>query len=198
MKLAKNFYLRDDVVQISRELLGKAVYTCINGQVTSGIIVETEAYCGRNDRACHAFGKRTPRTEIMYAEGGVAYIYLCYGIYHLLNIVTNKKQLADAVLIRAIQPVDGIEYMLTRRGFDALNYKLTAGPGVLSIALGITTQHYGEDLSGKSIWLEDHQQVIVDDDILCSPRVGVGYAGEDAIRPWRFRIKNNPWCSKAK
>jgi DNA-3-methyladenine glycosylase len=198
MKLPRDFYTRNDVVQIARELLGKKLCTHINGRLTSGMIVETEAYRGWGDKACHASeNRKTPRTEIFYREGGVAYVYLCYGIHHLFNIITNEKDKADAVLIRAVQPLDGIDHMLQRRNFSALKFNLTAGPGALSQALGITTRHYGTDLLGNVIWLEEYEHV-AGSDIICRPRVGVSYAGADALLPWRFSIKNNEWVSKAK
>lgn len=195
--LPYSFYRHDNVVQISRDLIGKVLCTNIEGSVlTSGIITETEAYRGRDDKACHAHGKRTERTEVMYHNGGKAYVYLCYGIHHLFNIVTNVEGLADAVLIRAIQPLDGIDAMLERRGKDTLSPELTAGPGRLSQALGITTDYYGADLTSKnSIWIEDHGQTVSDDQIESSPRVGVDYAGEDAKRLWRFFLKDSKWVS---
>lgn len=195
-KLNCDFYQREDVVQISRELIGKVLCTNINGSsLTSGIITETEAYCGRNDKACHAHGKRTERTEIMYHTGGTAYVYLCYGIHHLFNIVTNREGQADAILVRAIKPVDGIERMLERRKADTLSPKLTAGPGRVSQALGITTDYYGADLTGNTIWIEDRGHSIPEKEIECSPRIGVDYAGEDARRPWRFYVKESKWVS---
>jgi DNA-3-methyladenine glycosylase len=199
MKLPQSFYTRSEVVQISQELLGKYLFTQFENEICAGMIVETEAYCGATDRACHAYAnRRTNRTEIMFAEGGVAYVYLCYGIHHLFNVVTNQKDQADAVLIRAIEPVIGEETMLKRRSFKQKKYHLTAGPGALSAALGIQTSHYGTDLQGDSIWIEDKGIEIEASKIIASPRVGVGYAGEDALLPWRFRIQDNPWCSKAK
>lgn len=198
-KLEAPFYQRDDVVKISRELLGKQLCTNIDGFYTSGMIVETEAYNGRNDKACHAhLNRRTKRTEIMYAPGGVAYVYLCYGIHYLFNIITNQKDLADAVLVRAIEPRDGLEVMLQRRKMEKIAPKITAGPGTVSQALGINKSHYGESLSGQSIWLEDRQVKIADSEIIASPRVGVAYAEEDALLPWRFRVKGNTYTSKAK
>jgi len=198
MKLSKDFYLRNNVVEVAHNLLGKKLITKINGKLTSGIIVETEAYRGWGDKACHANeNRRTPRTEIFYKEGGVAYVYLCYGIHHLFNIITNEKDKADAVLIRAVQPVEGIKVMMNRRNFSEVKHHLTAGPGALSQALGITTQHYGTDLQGKKIWLEEFEN-FSGKEIIARPRVGVGYAQEDALLPWRFSIKNNPWVSKAK
>lgn len=196
-KLARTFYTRPDVVQISRELLGKYLVTRLEGKVSAGMIVETEAYSGRNDKACHSnMGRRTPRTEIMYQQGGRSYVYLTYGIHHLFNIVTNKEGLADAVLIRAIEPEEGIEDMLRRRGMEKVEKKLSAGPGVLSQALGIGLQHYGEPLSGNTIWIEDRGVHIREENVEARPRVGIAYAGEDALLPWRFSIRNNKWVSK--
>lgn len=198
-KLPREFYTRPDVVHIGKELLGKYLFTYIDGVLTGGKIVETEAYCGENDLACHAhLGRRTTRTEIMYHEGGVAYVYLIYGIYALFNIITNVAGKADAVLIRAIEPTEGIPEMLLRRNQTKISAKLTAGPGLLTISLGIKTAHYATDLTGNSIWLEDQGINVPADQIIASPRVGVAYAGEDAFLPWRFRIRNNPWTSPAK
>lgn len=197
MKLPKEFYTRPDVVQIAQELLGKHIYTTIDGMLTGGMIVETEAYSGENDRACHAhLGRRTNRTEIMYHEGGVAYVYLVYGIYNLFNIITNTKGKADAVLIRAIQPEIGTEEMLLRRNMPTIKPKLTAGPGVMSIALGINRKHYGENLTGNTIWLEDKGITIPEENIMTVPRVGIDYAGDDALLPWRFYIKGSKWVSR--
>lgn len=196
-KLPRNFYEREDVVQISRELIGKVLCTKIDGKMTSGMIVESEAYHGRIDAACHAYPDvRTTRTSIMYGPPGFAYVYLCYGIHHLFNIVTNKEGLADAVLIRAIQPIDGAELMMERRGKEKLQPAVGNGPGILSQALGITTKLYGRDLLGDIIWIEDRENTIKDSDIVAGPRIGVGYAGEDAKLPWRFTLKNSPWVSK--
>ncbi|WP_266203972.1 DNA-3-methyladenine glycosylase [Pontibacter kalidii] len=197
MKLPKEFYTRPDVVQLAQELLGKRLYTCVDGMLTGGMIVETEAYSGENDRACHAhLNRRTARTEIMYQEGGVAYVYLIYGMYHLFNIITNKKDKADAVLIRAIEPEMGVEEMVLRRGFQSIKPNLTAGPGVLSIALGIDRKLYGANLTGDTIWLEDKGTVLPEESIATGPRIGVEYAGEDAQLPWRFWVKGNKWVSK--
>lgn len=195
--LTADFYRREDVVQLSRDLLGKVLCTKIDGnQLTSGIITETEAYCGRNDKACHANnGKRTARTEIMYAEGGRAYVYLCYGIHHLFNVVTNRKGQADAILIRAIKPINGINLMLGRRNSSTLSEKLTAGPGRLTQALGVTTDYSGMDLTGNTVWIEDRGHSIGRDDIQSSPRIGVDYAGDDAKLPWRFYLKDSAWVS---
>jgi DNA-3-methyladenine glycosylase len=198
-KLPLSFYTRPDVVQVARDLIGKYLFTRVDGILTGGRIVETEAYRGENDMACHAHGgKRTPRTEIMYHTGGVAYVYLIYGMYALFNVITNTAGKADAVLIRAIEPLEGIPEMLLRRQHARLSPKLTAGPGVLTRALGIQTAHYGTPLTGDLIWLEDRQEVIPEDQLIASPRVGVGYAGADAHHPWRFRLRGSPWTSPAK
>jgi DNA-3-methyladenine glycosylase len=197
--LPRSFYTRPDVVSISRELLGKYLFTQIDGIRTGGVVVETEAYAGTGDRACHAhLNRRTKRTEIMYQEGGVAYVYLVYGLHALFNIITNEEGQADAVLIRAIEPTEGVEEMLLRRKLPAPRPNLTAGPGVMSQALGISTRHYGTDLTGPEIWLEDRGVVVPEEQVLASPRVGIDYAGEDAGLPWRFRVRRSKWTSRAK
>ncbi|MGB0346173.1 MAG: DNA-3-methyladenine glycosylase [Balneolaceae bacterium] len=197
-KLPLSFYERDDVVQIAQDLLGKVLCSNIDGIVTKGIVVETEAYNGRNDKACHAhFAGKTNRTKIMYDRGGLAYVYLCYGIHHLFNIVTNIEGFADAVLVRGIEPIEGIEHILKRRNKKKLERTVGGGPGIASQALGIKTHHYGTDLLGDLIWIEDHNNVLQNAQIITSPRVGVDYAGEDALLPWRFRIKDNKFTSPA-
>ena len=189
---------------MSKELLGKVLCTNFNGNLTTGIIVETEAYAGIMDKASHAYsGRRTQRTEVMYAEGGTAYVYLCYGMHHLFNVVTNVEGVPHAVLIRAIEPIEGIDIMLQRRKMSKLLPKLTAGPGILSQALGIQTSHSGMSLMGNKIWIENnhpfnHLEGAEEYDVISSPRVGCQYAGKDANNPWRFRIKGNQWVSPAK
>lgn len=198
-KLPTSFYTRSDVVKISRELLGKMLVTEIGGLRTAGIIVETEAYAGPGDKACHAYlGRHTRRTAPMFREGGIAYIYLIYGVYHLFNIVTNTAGNPFAVLVRAIEPIDGIDTMLDRRGLPALTPQLTAGPGTLSIALGLTKGLSGESLQGPHIWLDDRGIRVAKKDIVATTRVGVAYAGADALLPYRFFIRDHPWVSKAK
>ena len=198
-KLTKEFYISEDVEQIARDLLGKFLVTHFNNQYTCGMIVETEAYAGIADKASHAYsGRRTKRTETMYAEGGTAYVYLIYGIYSLFNVVTSKAGIPHAILIRALEPVDGIDIMLSRRKMTKIKHNLSGGPGLLTQALGISTQHMGYSLLGKKIWIEDRTVTIAKQDNIASPRVGVAYAQEDADLPFRFRIKDNPWCSKAK
>lgn len=197
--LPRSFYSRDDVVRISKDLLGKVLVSRFEGVLTAGKIVETEAYCGRDDRACHANnGRRTQRNEVMYGEGGHAYVYLCYGLHHLFNVVTNRAGTADAVLVRALEPLDGIETMLRRRGMPRLAPRLSAGPATLTEALGIGVRHNAFDLRGDAIWIEDRGIDLRPREIIASPRVGIDYAGKDALRPWRFRIRGNPWTSPAK
>ncbi|HWM29304.1 MAG TPA: DNA-3-methyladenine glycosylase [Woeseiaceae bacterium] len=187
LKLTRSFYLRDDVVQISRELLGKVLCSKINGAVTKALITETEAYAGVGDRASHAFrGRRTKRTEPMFADGGTAYVYLCYGIHHLFNVVTAEAGTPHAILIRAGQPLEGISLMQRRRGKRTVDKSLLAGPGSLAKALGITTRASGESLLGGKIWIEDHGIVVDPTLVREGPRVGVDYAGDDALRPYRF------------
>jgi DNA-3-methyladenine glycosylase len=190
--LPVDFYRHEDVLSISKQLLGKFLFTCIGDQLTGGMIIETEAYRAPEDRASHAYGlRRTKRNEAMYQAGGISYVYLCYGIHSLFNIVTNQAGIPHAILIRAIEPVDGIAIMLKRRRKAQWDKTLAGGPGALSQALGIALHHNGEPLTGSLIWVEDRGMMINDDDILASPRVGIDYAGEDALLPWRFRIRKN-------
>ena len=189
MKIPPSFYTGDDVVAIARDLLGKVLCTRIDGLMTRAIITETEAYAGVDDRASHAFGgRRAGRTEPMFGPGGFAYVYLCYGIHHLFNVVTNEKDVPHAVLVRAGSPLEGLDLMLSRRGKEKEDRSLLGGPGSLAKALGITTGHTGVSLLGNRIWIEDESIRISDDMITIGPRVGVDYAGEDAARPYRFLI----------
>jgi len=197
MILPQSFYTRTDVVKIAKELLGKVLVTEIDGVYTSGMIVETEAYAGVADKASHAFGgRRTNRTEVMYSQGGVAYVYLCYGIHHLFNVVTHAADTPHAILIRALEPIDGVEAMMHRRGKEGLQPSLTAGPGALSMAMGINTTHTGISLQGPCIYVEDRGIKISKKDIVPATRIGVAYAMDDALRPYRFYIKGNKWVSK--
>ncbi|WP_045688421.1 DNA-3-methyladenine glycosylase [Hymenobacter sp. AT01-02] len=199
MKIPIEFYRRPDPVQIARDLLGKYLFTRIDGVLTGGIIVETEAYAHINDQACHShLGRYTSRTQVMYEPGGVAYAYLIYGRYTLFNIITNEASKADAVLIRGLEPTEGIPEMLLRRGVASVQRNLTGGPGLLTQALGITTALYGTSLTSDVVWLEDRGAPVPDTEIRASPRVGIDYAGTDAALPWRFRIIGSPWTSPAK
>ena len=195
-KLPQSFYLGTDVVKIAQRLIGKHLWTNFDNKLTTGLIVEVEAYCGASDRACHAYpNKITPRTKIMYEQGGVAYVYLVYGMHHLFNIVTNVAGSADAVLIRAIEPVTGEEIMKDRRRRHQSNRLLTGGPARLTRALGITIDHNKKSLMGDDIWLTEGKRYTTNE-IIASPRIGVEYAGDDALLPWRFHIKGNKYVSK--
>ncbi len=197
--LRADFFLQQDVVAVAKQLLGKVLVTDINGEITAGMIVETEAYSGRLDNACHARSGRTKRTSIMYNEGGVAYVYLCYGIHHLFNVVTNVDNFADAVLVRALEPLEGLNVMLQRREKPKLTHTLTSGPGSLSKAMGIDLSQYGRKLfTGKNIWIEDRGIEVTLDKIKSTPRIGVAYAGTDAFLPWRFYMDGNKYVSKGK
>ncbi len=189
-KLKRYYYLQEDVVAVAKDLLGKTLCTRISGKLTTGIITETEAYAGINDRASHSFGgKRTSRNEMMYAKGGTSYVYLCYGIHHLFNVVTNKENTPHAVLIRAIKPLDGIATILHRRKHKNLAKNTSAGPGTISQALGISTTLNGEDLTGTKIWRQDDGIKVLKQNIISGPRIGVDYAGEDAKLPYRFILQ---------
>jgi DNA-3-methyladenine glycosylase len=191
MKLESSFYRRADVVQISRELLGKVLCSRTNGAVTKAVITETEAYAGVGDRASHAWGgRRTKRTEPMFRVGGTAYVYLCYGIHHLFNVVTADPGTPHAVLVRAGQPLEGLELMKKRRGRKAFDRTLLSGPGSLAQALDITTKASGESLLGQRIWIEDHGIEVHASLVETGPRIGVDYAGEDAARPYRFVVRS--------
>lgn len=197
--LKKSFYTRTDVVQVSKELLGKILITNFEGQYTAGMIVETEAYRGPDDKACHAYNnKRTPRTEVMFHEGGVSYVYTIYGMYDLFNVVTAHENMAHAVLIRGLEPLEGIEIMQKRRKNMDVKPLLTAGPGRLGMALGIKKAHSGVSLMDKKggIWIEDRGVKVDEDQIIAGPRVGMSTAEECSNWPWRFRILNNKWASK--
>lgn len=195
-KLPFTFYMNTDVNSLARQLIGKMLFTQIDGEITAGIIVETEAYAGIEDKASHAYGGRlTDRTKTMYLKGGVSYVYLCYGIHNLFNVVTGPVNMPHAVLIRGVEPVIGTEIMLQRRGMTLLKPNLTAGPGALSKALGIDRTFNAKDLTGEEIWIEDGWDVDPES-IVAAPRVGVGYAADHALLPWRYYIKGNRFVSK--
>lgn len=197
MKLPLNFYLNNNVIKLAQNLLGKVLYTNIDGIVTAGIIVETEAYKGVDDKASHAYaGRRTNRTETMYKHGGIAYVYLCYGMHHLFNVVTSVQDEPHAVLIRAVEPLIGVEFMQERRKMDKLKANLTSGPGSVSKALGIDKNMNAKNLTENQIWIEDHNISYANDEIMASTRIGVAYAQEHALLPWRFYVKGNKFVSK--
>jgi len=179
----------DDVVGISRELLGTVLCTRVNGELCRMLITETEAYAGETDRASHAFGgRRTARTEVMYGEGGRAYVYLCYGVHHLFNVVTNVSGVPHAVLVRAGQALDGVETILRRRGRKEVDRGLLPGPGTVGQGMGITTSMTGESLQGDTVWIEKRPDDLGRFGVLAGPRIGVDYAGEDAALPYRFQL----------
>ncbi len=195
-KVPLSFYERKDVVKIAKELLGKIVVTNFDGKITSGRIVETEAYVGFTDKASHSFrGRRTTRNEHMYSAAGTAYIYICYGMHQMLNVVTNKKEIPDAVLIRAIEPLQGIEIMLERTGKIIPDKTLTRGPGNVGKALGIFKHHSGLFLLDEQIYLLDDGEKIPKENIGISKRIGVESAGADAQLPYRFYVKRNKYVS---
>ena len=196
MKLDESFYERTDVVKVAKDLLGKTLFTRQSGITTACVIVETEAYSWK-ERGCHAFGSRkTDRNSIMFANGGHSYVYLCYGIHHLFNVVTNVPGVPEAVLVRALQPIEGIEYMRERRRGVSSEVHLTSGPGKLTKALGIDRKFNGKSLLGDDIWIEDSGFKVRPGTIVASARIGIDYAGEDALLPWRFYLKNNAWVSR--
>lgn len=194
-KLPLSFYHQEDVVKIAKELIGKILVTHWNGALTSGRIVETEAYAGASDRASHAFRGRTGRNQIMFEEGGKAYVYLCYGIHQMFNIVTNKKDIPHAILIRGVEPLQGIDVMLSRTGKGKLDDSLTRGPGNVGKAFGFHTSHCGLSLVGEDIYIFDDGLIIKKENIGISPRIGVQYAGPDAAKQYRFFIIGNKYVS---
>jgi DNA-3-methyladenine glycosylase len=195
-KIPLSFYKRKDVVLIAKELIGKIIITHFDGKLTSARIVETEAYVGHIDEASHAFGgKRTARNEHMYAAAGTAYVYICYGLHHMMNIVTNDKNIPDAVLIRAVEPIDGIETMAKRTGKNTNDKTITRGPGNVGKALGIFKHHSGNYLLGNEIYLADDNSKIPEENIGISARIGVESAGKDALLPYRFYLKGNKYVS---
>lgn len=194
-KLPLSFYLRDDVVQIARELLGKVLVTNWDGEFTSGRIVETEAYAGEGDRASHASKGRTNRTEVMFGEGGTAYVYLCYGIHQMFNLVTNKAGIPHAILIRAVEPIEGIDLMLERTGKKKADENITKGPGRVGKAFGFHTSQCGLSLQSNELYIADDGYKVPESSIIASPRIGVDYAGDHAEWHYRFYIKGSKYVS---
>jgi DNA-3-methyladenine glycosylase len=198
-KLDHSFYNRKNVVQIAKELLGKILVTQFDGVRSSGRIVETEAYNGVEDRASHAFGgRRTARSEHIYGGAGTVYVYICYGMHHLFNVITNEKDIPHAVLIRALEPIEGVEYMLKRTGKLLSDYTLTKGPGNLALAMGMSKKHTGGDLFSEEIFIEDDGLRYKRDQIVTTKRIGVESAREDADLLYRFIVKGNPYVSGRK
>jgi DNA-3-methyladenine glycosylase len=194
--LPREFYERDDTLQIARELLGKhLVVPNEKGERIAGRIVELEAYLGEADKAAHVYqNRRTKRTEVLFGRGGFTYVFLIYGIYHQLNFVVGKKEIPHCLLIRGIEPLEGLEIMRERRG-KMKDTNLTSGPGKLCIAFDIDRSFYGEDLRGKRIWVEEGER-IAESRIAAGKRIGIDYAEEYAEKLWRFRVKKNPFVSR--
>ncbi len=195
-KLGNDFYQRTNVLQIAKDLLGKVLVTRWKGLETSGRIVEVEAYRGVTDRASHAYGgRRTSRNEIMYAAGGVAYIYLCYGLHHLVNVVTHEAGTPHAILIRGIEPLEGMELMQKRKGGKKTDPAITRGPGKLAVALGLHTGLNGWSLQSHDFFIADDGFQYSKEWLVSSPRIGVDYAGDDALLPYRFYIRGHAFVS---
>ena len=198
-KLPLSFYLQTDVVDVTRQMIGKILVSNFNGELTAGRIVEAEAYNGPFDKASHAYNnKRTNRTEVMYAVGGITYVYLCYGLHQMFNVVTNVQDVPNAILVRALEPLVGIDIMLRRTGKPALDYTLTRGPGNVGKAMGFHTIHSGQSLFGKTIYLASDISEKITMEIIASPRIGVAYADEDALLHYRFFEKGNKYVSGKK
>ena len=197
-KLPLSFYTREDVVLIAKELLGKILVTDFNHQRTSGRIVETEAYAGELDKASHASKGKTERTAVMFGSGGRSYVYLCYGIHQMFNIVTAKEGVPHAILIRAIEPVEGKEIMIERTGKKKWDNTITSGPGRVGKAFGFHTSQCGLLLTGDELFIADDGFRVKEKDIISSPRIGVDYAGEHAEWHYRFYIKGSKYVSGGK
>lgn len=196
-RLSKRFFQLNEVVEVARALIGKVFVTKIDGLITSGLITETEAY-HQSEKACHAYnGRRTNRTEVLFGPGGKSYVYLCYGIHHLFNVTTGVEGEAAAVLVRAIEPLDGVDYMLERRRMTALQTRVSSGPGKLTQALGVTVKNNNTCLiTAEDLWIETYKE-IPQSRIVASKRIGVNYAREDSLLPWRFYLKNSKWVSSS-
>lgn len=195
LKLEASYYQRSNVKAIAKDLLGKVLHTRIHHSLTNGIIVETEAYSYK-EKGCHAYNYlRTQRTDVMFREGGIAYVYLCYGIHHLFNVVTNKVDKPEAVLIRAIEPLEGQQVMMRRMNYDKVS-RITSGPGKLTKALGIDRGLNGKSLTNSKILIEDRGIKFAKNEIVSARRVGIDYAGNDASLPWRFYVKGSAWISR--
>lgn len=197
--LPQSFYERADVVTITKELMGKIVVTNFSNTLTAGRIAEAEAYNGPFDKAAHSYNnRRTKRTEVMYGPGGAAYVYLCYGLHQMFNIVTNKAGIPNAVLIRALEPLAGIETMLARSNKNIHGFDLTRGPGNVAKALGLNTSHTGMNLQGHELYISDDGFGYKENEIAVTARIGVDYAAEDALLPYRFIVKGNKYVSGKK
>ncbi|WP_312175126.1 DNA-3-methyladenine glycosylase [Chryseobacterium sp.] len=196
-KLKSEYFQNKDVIFLAQDLLGKILFTKKNGEITAGIITETEAYFGEEDKASHAYGgRRTLRTEAMYQPGGYSYIYLCYGIHHLFNIVVSLKNDPKSVLIRSVEPYQGFSVIENRRNRSSSDKSISSGPGSVCKALGIDMTFNRKPLTGEDIWIEDSGLQYRTEDIASTPRIGVAYADEHAQLPLRFYLKKNRYVSK--
>ncbi len=195
--MARAFYTRPDTLAVARELLGKRlVVPAPDGTRVSGLIVETEAYMGPEDKAAHSYGnRRTARTETMFGMGGTSYVYFIYGMYYQFNVVTNRAETPHAVLVRALEPEEGLEWMRLRRPVKR-ERDLTSGPGKLCIAMGLDRSYDKADLLGERVWVEDAGRTFEPDEIATGPRVGIDYAEEFVHAPWRLWVKGNPYVSR--
>lgn len=198
VKLPVSFYEREDVLTIARELLGKVLVTNWHGTYTSGRIMETEAYAGEFDKASHASKGRTSRTEVMFGKGGVAYVYLCYGIHEMFNIVTNNEGIPHAILVRSIEPIEGVEAMLVRSGKKVLDETIARGPGNVGKAFGFHRSQTCTSLQSDQLYIADDGFYVAVDSIVATPRIGVDYAGSDAFLDYRFFIRDNKHVSGKK
>lgn len=197
VKLKPGYYQNSDVIFLAQDLLGKILFTKKNEEITAGIITETEAYFGEADKASHAYGgRRTLRTAAMFQTGGYSYVYLCYGIHHLFNIVVSQENDPKSVLVRAVEPYEGLSVIESRRNRPVSDKTISSGPGSVCKALGIDMKFNKKPLNGKEIWIEDSGLQYSQDDIASTPRIGVAYAGEHALLPFRFYLKKNRYVSK--
>ena len=198
-KIPTSFYEQSDVVALTKELVGKILVTNFEQKLTAGRIVEAEAYNGPFDKASHSYNnRRTKRTEVMYSAGGIAYIYLCYGIHQMFNVVTNVKDIPNAILIRALEPLAGVDVMLERTKKTIHSFDLTRGPGNVAKALGFHTSQTGMSLQSDELYIADDNFRYNEVDIIATPRIGVDYAAEDALLPYRFIVKGNKYVSGKK
>ncbi len=199
MVLPPSFYQGQPVTELASQLLGCVLFSNVDGDVTAGKIVETEAYWGPEDRGSHAWnGRRTPRNEIMYAAGGLLYMYICYGIHDMVNIVTGPEGSSDALLIRALEPTEGIERMRERRQVHHDDQRLCKGPGALAQAMGLKKTHNGASLQGPFAWIERGPDAVSSTEIAASPRIGMNFEGPYQLVPWRFYLRNNAFVSRNK
>ena len=202
-KILKNDFFKRDTVEVAKSLIGKKIIRNISGNFFCAKIVETEAYLGLEDRACHSYGGRiTDRNRTLYLPGGHIYVYLIYGMYDLLNIVTRDEDHPEAVLIRGVEPLenlDGISKNRFGKAYEELSTyqrkNLSNGPGKLSMAIGINRSLNGKILSKDYLYIEDADE-ISESEIIITKRIGIDYAGEDADLPLRFCLRDNPYVSK--